>query len=284
MNERRHHDRRRRPGRRQEDRLGPVGDKPRVLIAEPHDDTRLLYSLLFEEAGYVVSAVADGPAAIASAEQTLPDVIVMEMVIPTADGFEILRRLRATSLTADIPVIVVTASLHFDLPARARASGAVDVLAKPTTADALLSALDDAMSNMPRERVLRRRLARALLTIRAFARQCPPEVEPHERLRSFIDRLQVAVLAIDDQGRYVAASRGVTSITGYSRTALLEMSVFDATLGTSLPLAQPWQEAQSQRDAVADVVIQDASGRTFTVHMSCEPISSNIHAAALVAG
>jgi PAS domain S-box-containing protein len=251
------------------------------LIVEPHDDTRLFYNLLFEEAGYAVSEAADGPTALALVQQTLPDVVMMEMVVPRIDGFEILRQLRGTSLTADIPAIVVTGSLHFDVPARARSSGAVLVLAKPATADALLSALGEVLSGIPRERLARRRLTRALSMIRTFARQCASDADAQERIRSFVDRLQVAVLAIDERGRYVAASRGATLLTGYSRTELLGMSVFDTSLGTGLPLVQPWQEAQSHRESMADVAIQDAGGKTVNVLMTVDAIVSNMHAAAL---
>jgi PAS domain S-box-containing protein len=283
MSERRFHDRRRRPSRRHQDSLAGVGDRRHVLIVEPNDDTRLLYAVLFEEAGYAVSAAADGRAAIAIVPQTLPDVIVMEMVVPGADGFEILQRSREASLTTDIPVIVVTASLHFDVPARARASGAVLVLAKPTSVDALLSAVDDVMTAVPREKLARRRLMRALLMIRTFAKRCAVDADAQQRIRSIIDRLQVAVLAIDEHGRCVAASRGATTITGYSRTQLLEKSVFDTTFGTGLPLAQPWQEAQPDRSASADVAIQNASGKSIPVHLTFDSIFVNLHAAAIVA-
>jgi len=283
MFERRHHDRRRRTGRREQDSLAGLGDRRRVLIVEPHDDTRFLYSVVLEEAGYAVSAVADGATAITVVQQTIPDVIVMELVVPAADGFEILQRSRDASFTADIPIIVVTASLHFDLPARARASGAVLVLAKPITVDALLCALDDVMTAVPREKLARRRLTRALLMIRTFAKQCAPDADAQLRIRSFIDRLQVAVLAIDEHGRYVAASRGATKITGYSRTQLLEMSVFDTRFGRGLPLAQPWQEAQPDRNSTADIAIQDASGKSIPVHTKFDSIFSNMHAAAIVA-
>lgn len=283
MFERRFHDRRNRGGRRQQDSPAALSDRRHVLIVEPHDDTRLLYTVVFEEAGYAVSAVAEGPAAIAVVPQTLPDVIVMEMIVPGADGFEILQRAREASLTSDIPVVVVTASLHFDLPARARASGAVLVLAKPTTVDALLAAVDDVMAAVPREKLARRRLTRALMMIRTFAKQCAPDADAQQRIRTFIDRLQVAVLAIDERGRYVAASRGATTITGYSRRQLLEMSVFDTTFGAGLPLAQPWQEAQPDRNATADIAIQDASGKRIPVHMTFDSIFANMHAAAIVA-
>lgn len=284
MIEQRHRDRRGQPGRRRQDWLAGLGDAPRVLIVEPHDDTRFLYILLFEEAGYAVSAVADGPSAINLVQQRLTDIVVMELAVPGADGFEILRRLRETPLTADIPVIVVTASLHFDLPARARASGAVLVLAKPTSMDGLLSAVDEVMAVTPRERFMRRRLTRALMLIRTFARQCAPDANAQQSVRAFIDRLQVAILAVDEHGRYVAVSRGASMLTGYSRTELLRMSVFDTAFGTDLPLAQPWQDAQAHGASIADTAIRDASGKTVNIHTTFDLIFSNLHAAALVAG
>jgi PAS domain S-box-containing protein len=122
---------------------------------------------------------------------------------------------------------------------------------------------------------------RSLSMIRAFARQCSPDADIEKRIRSFIDRLQVAVLMIDAHGRYVAASRGVTLLTGYSRTELLRMSVFDSSLGKSLPLARPWQDAHLHRDAITDVAIRDARGHTINLQTRFDSIFSNLSAAAL---
>ena len=91
------------------------------------------------------------------------------------------------------------------------------------------------------------------------------------------------MLALDEQGRCVAASRGATMITGYSRNQLLAMSVFDTTFGTGLPLAQPWQEAQRDRNSSADIAIQDASGKRIPVHMTFDSIYLNMRVAAIAA-
>ena len=266
MIEQRQRDRRGQPGRRREDWLVGLGDAPRVLIVEPHDDTRFLYILLFEEAGYAVSAVADGPSAINLVQQRLPDIVVMEFGRPGS------RRIRNSP-----PVARDSAhrrhSGHcrdcvaaFRLPARARASGAVLVLAKPTSMDGLLSAVDEVMAVTPRERFMRRRLTRALMLIRTFARQCAPDANAQQSVRAFIDRLQVAILAVDEHGRYVAVSRGASMLTGYSCTELLRMSVFDTAFGANLPLAQPWQDAQAHGGSIADTAIRDASGKTVNIH------------------
>ena len=83
----------------------------------------------WKRAGYGVDSVADGIAGIRAAQRRLPDVVVMEVAVPSADGFEILRQLQDDASTANIPAIVVTSMLHFDVPARARASVRRAVLA-----------------------------------------------------------------------------------------------------------------------------------------------------------
>ena len=109
--ERRQRDRRTRGGRRRPDALAASAERPRVLLIEPHEDTRLLYAYLFEEAGYGVYSMADGIAGIRVAQRRLPDVVIMEVAVPGADAFEILRQLQDDASTANIPAIVVTSLL-----------------------------------------------------------------------------------------------------------------------------------------------------------------------------
>jgi CheY-like chemotaxis protein len=126
-------------GRRRSDGLASAEETPRVLLIEPHPETRLLYACLFEDAGYAVYAVADGIGAIDVARGRLPDVVVMDLAAPGSAGFDIIRQFREDPLTATIPIVVVTSRLRFDVPVRARASGAVSVFAQPTGPETLLA-------------------------------------------------------------------------------------------------------------------------------------------------
>lgn len=67
-------------GRRESDKRPAT--RPRLLLVEPHEDTRTFYALLFEEAGYAVHPVADGASALRVAEQRLPDVVILEVMYP----------------------------------------------------------------------------------------------------------------------------------------------------------------------------------------------------------
>ena len=251
-----------------------------MLLIEPHEDTRLLYACLFEEAGYAVYSIADGLTAISVAQRRLPDAVIMEIAVPGADGFEILRQLRNDAGTASIPVVVVTSVLHFDVPARARASGAVIVLAKPTEADLLLAAVDEAITTTPQNRLVARHLRRPLLALREIAKRFTPDGTAQERVRTLIDRLQMAVLVLDEQGRYVAVSPGASTLMGYSRSELLTMSIFDSALGVDLPIARHWQDFLADQPSSSETIIRDRRGNRLNIQTAFETILPGLYATA----
>ena len=278
--ERRLRDRRAECGRRRSDSFAPVGETPRLLLIEPHEDTRLLYACLFEEAGYAVYPLAEGIGAIDIVRGRLPDVVVMELAVPGADGFEILRQLREDPLTSSIPAVVVTSLLNFDVPERARASGAVLVLGKPTGPETLLAAVDELIMATPRERLVVRQLRRSLLTLRELGKRVKPEESAQERVRALIDRLQVAMLALDAQGHYVAVSRGASTLTGYSRAELLGRSIFDAGLTLNPPASERWQEFLAQQRFAAETKMRDRNGNIVSIQTEFATILPGLHAAA----
>ncbi len=273
-------ERRQRERRRRWDSTASAVISARVLLIEPHEDTRVLYASLFEDAGLAVYAIANGADALAAVGTLLPDIVVMEMAIPGADGFEILHALRKEPTTADIPAVVVTSILHFDVPQRARESGATLVLCKPTSIASVLDGVTELINGTPGDRRARRQLRRSLLTLRNVASTMEVDAGAKERVRALIDRLQIAVMGIDDQGRYVAASAGAEALTGYTRAELLAMSVFDAALGADLPLARRWEAVVSSNHIPETATIRVKSGRAVTVQSLIAPIVPGLHAAA----
>jgi two-component system, cell cycle response regulator CtrA len=278
--ERQNHERRALSERRRLDGFVPVVGTPRVLLIEPQDEIRLLYTGLLEEVGYTVYGVSEDLAAIRVAHQRLPDVVVMEMDVPGADGFEILSRLRDHSLTSNIPAIMVASRLHFDAPPRARASGAVLILKGPTGPEVLLAAVDELLTATPRDRTVVRQLQRSLLTLRGLGNCFKADERAHERVRGLIDRLQVAILVLDERGRYVAVSRGATMLTGYSRAELLGMSTSDVGLAPDPPLSGPGQEFSAAQPSSAGTTIRDKSGNTVNVQTAFATLLPGFTAAA----
>ncbi len=101
--------------------------RKRILVAEDHRDSLEAMRLMFEAAGFEVITAENGLQAVAKAQSEGPDLILMDMMMPSMDGFTATRTLRERSF--DMPIIAVTAMEG----ARGRAleAGANDFVPKP---------------------------------------------------------------------------------------------------------------------------------------------------------
>jgi len=98
------------------------------------DDERHIVRLIqvnLERAGYQVATAFDGPEALKKVESDRPDLIVLDVMMPKMDGFEVLKRLRANLETREIPVVMLTAKAQDADVFRGWASGVSAYLTKP---------------------------------------------------------------------------------------------------------------------------------------------------------
>ena len=77
-----------------------------MLLVDDEPVVRDVLTRYLEREGYAVEAAADGEAAVSLAERVGPHVVVLDLMLPTVDGFEVFRRLRSSS---DVPVLMLTA-------------------------------------------------------------------------------------------------------------------------------------------------------------------------------
>lgn len=108
----------------------PAGGKPALLIVD--DQPVILQSLytIFAD-DYEVFVASNGKQALAFCQVQLPDLILLDVSMPGMDGYETCQHLQANPLTADIPIIFVTASNQHDDETRGLEAGAVDFISKP---------------------------------------------------------------------------------------------------------------------------------------------------------
>lgn len=114
---------------------------PLILIA---DDDPLLRAILEHKlaaAGYEVTCVEDGRAALEAVKTRPPAVLVLDAMMPILDGFEALRRLKADEATKSISVVMLTALRRQDDIVSALKLGAADYLPKPFNPDELVARL-----------------------------------------------------------------------------------------------------------------------------------------------
>lgn len=101
-----------------------------MLIVE--DDEVLLRALYlkFVDAGYTISSATDGETAVKVAQRVTPDVVLLDLILPKMDGFEVLRILKSDPKTKKIPVIVLS-NLGADSDMqRAKSLGAIEYFVK----------------------------------------------------------------------------------------------------------------------------------------------------------
>ena len=104
---------------------------PLVLVVDDSPDARDLYSDYLETCGFRVLTAEDGAEGVRLAKNEWPAAIVMDLAMPNLDGCEAIRQLRADPMTADIPIVAVSAYAFGGEPTRARDAGADMCLAKP---------------------------------------------------------------------------------------------------------------------------------------------------------
>jgi CheY-like chemotaxis protein len=119
-----------------------------ILVADDDDDVRALVVFRLEHAGYEVVTAADGKEAVEVATSRPPDICVVDVMMPKLDGYQVTERLRATPELAEVPIVLLTASVQDDAVDRGYAAGASDYVKKPFAPAELLdrvaSALDGA--------------------------------------------------------------------------------------------------------------------------------------------
>jgi DNA-binding response OmpR family regulator len=104
---------------------------PLVLVADDDPDILDLVRYRLERSGYDVATAADGAEAVRLAGELSPALAVLDVMMPSLDGFEVTRRLREDPATARIPVILLTARAQEADVQEGFGAGADDYLRKP---------------------------------------------------------------------------------------------------------------------------------------------------------
>ena len=110
-------------------------DAPAVLVIEDDLDARRMYSEYLRTKGWFVFTASDGRVGLDKTSELTPDVLVLDLAMPRVDGWTVLKHVRESSVTARIPIVVVSAVP--DARDEALAAGCDAYLAKPCTPEVL---------------------------------------------------------------------------------------------------------------------------------------------------
>jgi CheY-like chemotaxis protein len=190
--------------------------RPLVLLVDDIEDCRDVYGQFLRFTGYEVVEATDGYEALATAVTLAPDAIVMDLWLPHLDGWESIRRLKASPATASIPILVLTGDAYAQARHDAEAAGCEAYLVKPCLPMAVAA-----------------EVGRLLVDVRA--RTAPSEVSAPPERRLGIRRDSdtagglLAAVVEDVDRRYQDVSRQLREmkkelrgVEGEKRTALVE--------------------------------------------------------------
>jgi DNA-binding response OmpR family regulator len=126
----------------------------KLLIVDDEADTLRLVSLMLERQGYEIITAKDGMSALEKVERENPDLILLDVMMPDMDGFEVVKILRRDSKTEDIPVIMFTAKTQVEDKITGLEAGADVYLTKPTQPRELFAQVKAVLSRSQKTRTL----------------------------------------------------------------------------------------------------------------------------------
>ena len=127
---------------------------PRILVVEDDADVALLLTYNLEAEGYVVESVDRGDEAELRLTKSVPDLVILDWMLPGVSGLEICRRLRARESTRTLPVIIVTARGEEGERVRGLSIGADDYVVKPFSVPELMARVRALLRRSRPERIV----------------------------------------------------------------------------------------------------------------------------------
>ncbi|MCK9373304.1 MAG: EAL domain-containing protein [Sulfuricurvum sp.] len=119
--------------------------KGNVIVADDNADMREFIGRLLRDAGYSVSLAVDGEDAWEMCQQSLPDLIISDVMMPRLNGFELLKKIRSAEYTYSLPIILLSARAGESDKAQGLTSGADDYLSKPFHSGELIARVEGAV-------------------------------------------------------------------------------------------------------------------------------------------
>ena len=135
-----------------------MSDTKHVLVVDDEPDVLLLCRVNLEFEGYEVSTAPDGEAGLEACRRLRPDVVLLDVMMPRMDGWQVLEAIKADDDLKHIPVVMLTAKVRDEDQIRGWSAGAAEYITKPFSPLSLSSVIGEVISNDPEEEARRRQM------------------------------------------------------------------------------------------------------------------------------
>lgn len=133
----------------------------KILVVDDDLTSVKLIGLMLERRGYIILAAQSGAQALEKAQSDDPDLVILDVMMPDMDGYEVCRRIRSSPTTADLPVIMFTAKTEVDDKVTGFQAGADDYLTKPVHPQELASRVEAVLLRSARRQTGKSPIVRA---------------------------------------------------------------------------------------------------------------------------
>ena len=221
----------------------------KILIVDDNtENIQVLFDLL-TAAGYSVLIARNGPTAFRSVQEASPDLILLDVLMPEMDGFDVCRRLKQDDRTRDIPVIFLTGLAETVDKLRGFEVGGVDYITKPFQLEEVLARIKSPLVLYHTQRQLREQNRR-------LQREIAERQRSEHRYRLLAENATDVIWTTDLQGHFTYISPSVEQLCGYTPKEMMPLTLLETLTPASaeIVLRDLQRTLQKVRDGHHDVV------------------------------
>ncbi|MEM8604246.1 MAG: response regulator, partial [Cyanobacteria bacterium P01_H01_bin.121] len=211
----------------------------KILIVDDSAQNVRFLGMILQRHGFAVRLETSSVNSIAQVKIFKPDLILLDIMMPIMDGYEICKTLKEDPNTAAIPVIFISALNNVLDKLRAFRIGGADYITKPFQYEEVLVRVEHQLQI----HAMQQRLENRNVHLKPGAVQHIDEHEVLQAMQAVVDGVQDYVLFSDPAGQLIHCSQSASQLLEYSRTELLELSLFDLDTVLNPKL---WEMAQQR--------------------------------------
>ncbi len=200
-------------------------EKANILVVDDKPDNLRLLSALLSQLGYEVRKVINGQTALKTVQAAPPDLILLDVMMPDMNGYEVCQHLKASPLTCDIPVIFISALDEVLDKVKAFAVGGVDYITKPFSEEEVFARVENNLTIRRLQKQLSDRNAQLQKEICDRQKAEAQLTLSEARFRNLFENAPVGIFSarIND-GLIVEANQYLIGMLGYAQTGEVIMS------------------------------------------------------------
>ncbi len=251
------------------------------VIDDQSEELTVLRGILSTQ-GYRVRTSITGEMALTSAFDAPPDLILLDIMMPGMDGFEVCRRLKADDRTCDIPVLFLSGRVEVEHKVNAFTAGGVDYITKPFQKEEVLArvathlALHNIKKQLELQNIQLQQINHELIqeiTERKQAEATLRESEARYR-QIFETNLAVKLIINPADGRIIAANEAACQFYGYSVQTLTSLQITDINILSGEEVQQEMARAKTEERLFFNFRHRLASGEIRDVEVYSGPLQS----------